>query len=63
MADWEVEQPMTHPSFPSSSSRIRLKSSHRRITLKISHRRPSSSAVERAEERERYIAPPKRFRR
>jgi hypothetical protein len=56
---------MTHPSSPSSSGRIRFKSSHRRITLKISHRRIEApgAGVERSEERERYIAPPKRFRR
>jgi hypothetical protein len=56
---------MTRPSFGSSSSKLRFKSSHRRIALKVSHRRPgeSTEGVERAEGRDRYIAPPRKFRR
>ncbi len=55
---------MTRPSFPSSGSRLRFKASHRRFGLKTSHRRPGDgSAMERDEERERYIAPPRKFRR
>jgi hypothetical protein len=42
--------------------RISLKASHRRMSLKVSHRRDPTPTVIAAEERERYIAPPKRRR-
>ncbi|MSP61217.1 MAG: hypothetical protein EXR72_12900 [Myxococcales bacterium] len=60
---------MNRPPLPSSAApspgRIRLKSSHRRISLKTSHRRlkTAGDGALRVEEREGYIAPPKRFRR
>jgi hypothetical protein len=42
-------------------TRISLKASHRRLTLKVSHRR-DGGVVSRDDERDRYIAPPKRRR-
>jgi hypothetical protein len=43
-------------------SRISLKASHHRFSLKVSHRRDAGAVTREPEERERYIAPPKRRR-
>jgi len=55
---------MTRPPL-SVGSRLRFKSSHCRFGLKTSHRRPgeTAGALEPDEDRERYIAPPRKFRR
>ncbi len=52
---------MRSPS-PAGRTRFSFKSSHRRLTLKVSHRRDPNTAMARDEERDRYIAPPKRRR-
>jgi hypothetical protein len=47
-----------------SRNRFSLKASHHRLSLRVSHRRDGTAAgpVAQGEERERYIAPPKRRR-